>query len=144
MFETMYAARGIGLAATKVDVHLQVVTIDISGKGEAPEVLVNPRILARGRIGKVEESCLSLPGLSDLVRRPIELTVHALDRNGHARQRDVDGLLAVCIGHEIDHLRGTLFVDHLSVFKRLRARLERSRRARPVPADAGAGVASRA
>jgi len=144
LFETMYASRGIGLAATQVGVHRQVVTIDLSGKGEAPEVFINPQILARGRIGKVEESCLSLPGLSELVRRPIELRVRSLDRDGTARVRDVEGMLAVCLGHEIDHLHGRLFLDHLSVFKRLRTRLARRRRQARAPVPEGAGVPSRA
>jgi len=127
MFETMYAARGIGLAATQVDVHLQVVTIDVSGKGEAPEVFINPQIVARRRLGKVEESCLSVPGVSDFVKRHTVVRVHALDRTGAPVDREVEGMLAVCLGHEIDHLRGRLFVDHLSLLKRLWVRLRAAR-----------------
>jgi peptide deformylase len=151
MFETMYAARGIGLAATQVDVHLQVVTIDISGKGEAPEVFINPEILSSRRLGKVEESCLSVPGVADLVRRHTVLRVRALDRNGQSVVREVEGMLAVCLGHEVDHLRGRLFVDRLSLFKRLLVRLHFARAGlrKPAPAHAAASpavprVASRA
>ena len=151
MFETMYAARGIGLAATQVDVHRQVVTIDVSGKGAAPEVFINPEILSRRRLGKVEESCLSVPGVKDLVTRPTVLRVRALDRDGVPCVRELDGMLAVCLGHEIDHLRGRLFVDHLSLFRRLRLRwrfartASRPRGTAPVPAgQAAPRVASRA
>ncbi len=147
MFETMYAARGIGLAATQVDVHRQVVTIDVSGKGESPEVFINPQIVARRRLGKVEESCLSVPGVSALVKRHTVVRVRARDRAGARIERELDGLLAVCLGHEIDHLRGRLFVDHLSFIRRLRVRLRFALAAgRPASAgSAGTGtVASRA
>jgi len=122
LFETLYASRGIGLAAPQIDVPLQVVAIDISGTASAPQVFINPLILARSRIGTVEESCLSLPGVSGLVKRPTQLRVRAQDRNGVAFERDLDGLLAVCLGHEIDHLAGRLFIDALSFFQRLRLR----------------------
>jgi len=151
LFETMYAARGIGLAATQVDVHRQVVVIDVSGKGEAPEVFINPEIVSRRRLGKVEESCLSVPGLTEFVKRHTVVQVRALDRHGAPVVREVDGMLAVCLGHEIDHLRGRLFVDHLSILKRLLVRRQfarnASRRAAPVPAaaaPAASRVASRA
>ena len=140
-------ARGIGLAATQVDVHRQVVTIDVSGKGEAPEVFINPQIMARRRLGKVEESCLSVPGVSDLVRRHTVVRVRAQDRAGASIERELEGMLAVCLGHEIDHLQGRLFVDRLSILRRLRVRLRFARAAvRPgSPGAAGAGtVASRA
>lgn len=147
MFETLYAARGIGLAATQVDVHRQVVTIDISGKGEAPEVFINPQIVSRRRLGKVEESCLSVPGVSDLVKRHTVVRVKAQDRNGAPVERELDGMLAVCLGHEIDHLRGRLFVDHLPIIRRLRVRLRFALAGAPpaVPATASGGtVANRA
>jgi len=147
MFETMYAARGIGLAATQVDVHRQVVTIDVSGRGDSPEVFINPQIVARRRLGKVEESCLSVPGVSDLVRRHTVVRVRAQDRNGAPIERELEGMLAVCLGHEIDHLHGRLFVDHLSILRRLRVRLRFAlAAARPgSPGPGGAGtVASRA
>ena len=147
MFETMYAARGIGLAATQVDVHRQVVTIDISGKGESPEVFINPQIVARRRLGQVEESCLSVPGVSDRVKRHTVVRVRAQDRTGAPIERELDGMLAVCLGHEIDHLRGRLFVDHLPLIRRLRVRLRFAlaavRRASAGPAG-GDTVAGRA
>jgi peptide deformylase len=146
MFETMYAARGIGLAATQVDVCLRVVTIDISGKGEAPEVFINPRILARRRPGKVEESCLSVPGVSDFVRRPTVLRVRYQASDGRSVEREVGDMLAVCLGHEIDHLDGRLFVDHLSLFTRLRVRLRFAKKPPPVraPMPARNGATSHA
>jgi len=151
LFETMYAARGIGLAATQVNVHRQVIVIDVSGKGEAPEVFINPAIVSRRRLGKVEESCLSVPGVCELVKRHTVVRVRAQDRNGAPVDREVDGMLAVCLGHEIDHLRGRLFVDRLSILQRLRVRLQfartGSRSSVPVPAGAPpspTGVASRA
>jgi peptide deformylase len=128
LFETLYASRAIGLAATQVDVHRQVLAIDLSARGEAPEVFINPRILSRRRIGIVEESCVSLPGISECVRRATVLRVHYQDRHGQAVEREVNGLLAVCLGHEIDHLEGRLFIDRLSLLKRLRLRWRFSRK----------------
>lgn len=122
LFETLYATRAIGLAATQVNVHRQVLVIDVSGDASAPEVFINPRIVARHRYGMVEESCLSLPGLVDSVQRPIAARVRTCDRNGREIEREVDGMLAVCLQHEIDHLQGKLFLDRLPFFKRLRAR----------------------
>ena len=122
MFETLYAAQAIGLAAPQVNVPWQLITIDVSGAGTAPEVYINPQILARSRWGMVEESCLSLPGISGLVKRPTALRVRALDRDGTPFTRDLDGMAAVCLGHEIDHLSGRLFIDSLSLWRRLRLR----------------------
>jgi peptide deformylase len=122
LFETLYATRAIGLAATQVDVHRQVLVIDVSGSASAPEVFINPQIVARHRYGMVEESCLSLPGLVDSVKRPIALRVRACDASGRERERELDGMLAVCLQHELDHLQGKLFLDHLPLLKRLRAR----------------------
>jgi len=122
LLETLHATRAIGLAATQVDVHRQVLVIDLSGGAAPPEVFVNPRIVARHRYGMVEESCLSLPGLVDSVQRPIALRVRYADRAGREHERELDGMLAVCLQHEIDHLQGTLFLDRLPFFRRLRAR----------------------
>lgn len=130
MFETMYAARAIGLAASQVDVHLQVITIDISAEANSPQVFINPKILLRGNIGLVEESCLSVPGVLVNVRRATQLKVRTHDAAGLLVDRELEGVPAVCLQHEMDHLDGRLFVDHLSLFKRLRirSRLVRSRR----------------
>jgi peptide deformylase len=132
MLDTMYAARGIGLAATQVDVHRQVVVIDVSGERNEPQVFINPEVLWRDVIGLVEESCLSVPGISDRVERATQLRVRYLERCGTPCERDLGGLLAVCLQHEMDHLAGTLFTDRLPYFRRLRARLQlrRDRQAR--------------
>jgi peptide deformylase len=119
MFETMYASRGIGLAATQVDVHRQVITADVSGSGSAPEVFINPVLIADEAPGMAEETCLSLPGLVGIVPRATRVRVQARDRDGRPYERDLEDLLAVCVQHEMDHLRGKLFVDHLSVLRRL-------------------------
>ncbi len=128
MFETMYATNGMGLAATQVDVHQQVITIDVSGKASAPEVFINPRILSRSRAALVEESCLSVPGVSELVKRATVLRVQAFDRAGKACERNIEDLLAVCLQHEMDHLAGKLFTDRLSLLQRLRVRRKLQRR----------------
>jgi peptide deformylase len=128
MFETMYASRGIGLAATQVDVHRQVITADVSGDGSAPEAFINPVLLADDRPGMVEESCLSLPGLVGNVPRATRVRIKALDRHGRPVERDLEDLLAVCVQHEMDHLQGTLFVDHLSIFRRVQVYWQSRRR----------------
>lgn len=133
MFETMYDAPGIGLAATQIDVHRQVVVIDVSEQGDAPQVLINPEILATGEVCDVaEEGCLSIVGYTDEVERPTTVVVSAQDRQGQPYQIEADGLLARCIQHEIDHLEGRLFIDTLSALKRnrLKRRYEKSARAR--------------
>jgi len=123
LFETMYSERAIGIAASQVDVHLQVITIDISAEANSPQVFINPKILSLGRDrGLVEESCLSLPGVLDSVQRATSLRVRTHDSAGSLVDRELEGLLAVCLQHEMDHLNGKLFVDHLSLFKRLRIR----------------------
>lgn len=130
MLETMYAAPGIGLAATQVNIHRRIIVIDISEAKDEPVVLINPEILRRSGAEEMEEGCLSVPGVFEPVQRAAEVTVGALDRDGKPYQRAADGLLAVCIQHEIDHLDGKLFVDYLSSLKRqrLRKRLDKQRK----------------
>ncbi len=127
MFETMYAAPGIGLAATQVNVHQQVIVIDISEEKNQPLCLINPMILKADGIEEYEEGCLSVPGVYDKVRRAEQIEVRALDRNGAAFEMQADGLLAICIQHEMDHLKGKLFVDYLSRLKqgRIKKKLEK-------------------
>ncbi|MFO8154423.1 MAG: peptide deformylase [Thiohalospira sp.] len=122
MFETMYEAPGIGLAATQVNVHQRVVVIDVSEDKSDPRVYINPEILAREGVETMEEGCLSVPGVFEKVERADHVTVRALDQHGEEREEEADGLLAVCIQHEIDHLDGKVFVDHLSEIKRTRIR----------------------
>lgn len=120
MFDTMYEHEGIGLAAPQVDVLKRVITIDIEGDKTNQIVLINPEILeASGETG-IEEGCLSIPGCRALVPRKEKLKVKALNRQGEEFVLDADGLLAICIQHEIDHLNGVLFVDHISALKRQR------------------------
>lgn len=120
MFETMYAEEGIGLAATQVDIHQRIITMDIEGDKKNQIVLINPEILASSGETGIEEGCLSVPGFRGLVPRKEKVTVKALDRDGNEFTLDADGLLAICIQHEIDHLNGVLFVDYLSPLKRQR------------------------
>jgi peptide deformylase len=122
MLETMYAAPGIGLAATQVNVHKRVVVIDLSKEQDQPLVLINPEITAKQGVEEMEEGCLSVPGIYERVERADRIKLRALDRDGRAFELDADGLLAVCIQHEIDHLNGKLFVDYLSQLKRQRIR----------------------
>ena len=122
MFETMYQAPGIGLAAIQVDEPRRVIVIDISEDRSQALALVNPEILARDGEEQMDEGCLSVPGVYETVQRAERIRVRALDREGKAFELDVDGLLAVCIQHEIDHLDGKLFVDYLSSLKRQRIR----------------------
>jgi peptide deformylase len=131
MFETMYAAPGIGLAATQVNVHKRVIVMDVSESRKEPVVLINPQILERDGVEETEEGCLSVPGIYDKVRRAERIRVRALNRDGEPFEMDADGLLAVCIQHEMDHLEGRLFVDYLSPLKRemVRRRLLKQRRA---------------
>lgn len=118
MFETMYDAPGIGLAATQVDVHKQVIVMDLSEDKNEPRVFINPEIIEKNDIGTMQEGCLSVPGIFADVKRAQSLTVKALDRNGDSFELEADELLAVCIQHEMDHLQGKLFVDYLSPLKR--------------------------
>jgi peptide deformylase len=122
MFETMYQAPGIGLAATQVDVHKRVITIDISEEKDQPVCLINPQIIAADGAEKMEEGCLSVPGIYEPVERAERITVKALNRDGETFEMKADGLLSVCIQHEMDHLQGKLFVDYLSELKRQRIR----------------------
>ena len=130
MFETMYAAPGIGLAATQVNVHKQLLVLDVSEEKNRPLVLVNPRIVAQDGSQTYQEGCLSVPGIYADVDRADRITVEALDRNGQPLKFDAEGLLAVCIQHEMDHLLGKVFVEHLSQLKqqRIRAKLAKQLR----------------
>ncbi len=134
MFDTMYAAPGIGLAATQVNVHRRIVVLDVSEERDAPLCLINPRILDRQGNQICEEGCLSVPGIYAKVERADSIRVATLDRAGEPREFEAEGLLAVCIQHELDHLEGKLFVDYLSPLKRQRVRkkLEKQRRAKEV------------
>ena len=130
MLETMYDAPGIGLSAPQVNVAKRVITVDVSKDRSAPLALVNPEIRWVDGEMETEEGCLSVPGVYELVKRPERVRVSALDRDGHSREIDAEGLLAVCIQHEIDHLDGRLFVDYLSRLKqqRIRRKAEKTRR----------------
>lgn len=121
MLETMYDANGIGLAATQVDVHERLVVIDVSEKRNEPLVLINPEItwIGEERV-KGEEGCLSVPGIYDGVERATHVKVKAMDADGHVRTLEAEGLLAVCVQHELDHLLGKVFVEYLSPLKRTR------------------------
>ncbi len=128
--ETMYAAPGIGLAATQVDVHKQVIVVDVSERRDSLVVLVNPEIVEANGESDIEEGCLSLPGIYELVARAERAKVRAYDRNGQPFTLEAQGLLAVCIQHEMDHLQGKVFIEHLSQLKqqRIRARLAKQLR----------------
>ncbi|MCC8995174.1 MAG: peptide deformylase [Candidatus Contendobacter sp.] len=130
MLETMYAAPGIGLAATQVNVQKRVIVMDVSEHKDQPLVLINPTILARGGEEEMDEGCLSVPGFYETVRRAEWVQVSALDREGEPFELETGGLLAVCIQHEIDHLDGKLFVDYLSALKRDRIRKKLEKQAR--------------
>lgn len=122
MLETMYAENGIGLAATQVNVQQRVVVMDLSAEKNAPVTLVNPEILEKSGTEEMEEGCLSVPGFSDLVRRAEKITCRYLNLDGESVEEEADGLRAVCIQHEIDHLDGKLFIDYLSPIKKRRIR----------------------
>jgi len=130
MLETMYDAPGIGLAATQVDVHKRLLVLDVSEERDRPMVFVNPRILSAAGREDAQEGCLSVPGYYEYVPRAERITVSALDREGEHFELQAEGLLAVCLQHEMDHLDGKLFVDYLSELKRkrLRKRLEKQAR----------------
>ncbi|HNK33684.1 peptide deformylase [Plasticicumulans sp.] len=130
MFDTMYAAPGIGLAATQVNVQLRLVVIDVSDEKTDPRVFVNPEILESRGEEEMDEGCLSVPGFYETVRRADWVRVRALDRHGQPFELETDGLLAVCIQHELDHLDGKLFVDYLSSLKRDRIRRKLEKEAR--------------
>jgi peptide deformylase len=130
MTETMYAAPGIGLAATQVDIHKQVIVIDASERRDSLIVLVNPEILDATGVSDIEEGCLSVPGIYEMVERAERVKVRAYDQNGLPFTLEAQGLLSVCIQHEMDHLKGKVFVDYLSQLKkqRIRARLAKQLR----------------
>lgn len=130
MLETMYAAPGVGLAATQVDAHKQLLVADMSENSDQPLVLINPRILEKDGVQVFQEGCLSFPGIYADVERALHVKVAAQDVDGREFVLDVEGPLAVCIQHEMDHLVGKVFVDHLSMLKRtlLLKRLEKRRR----------------
>ena len=130
MFETMYDAPGIGLAASQVDVHQTFMVIDVTEDKTRPLVFINPVITARDGDQVYQEGCLSVPGIFADVTRSNQITVQALDRNGQPFELEADGLLAVCVQHEMDHLIGKLFVDYLSPLKRemVRKKLAKQRR----------------
>jgi peptide deformylase len=131
MLETMYDAPGIGLAATQVNVHVRLLVIDISEKRNQPLVFINPEITVLDPdLGEYDEGCLSVPGFYETVSRPSRIEITALDGDGKSFTRELDGLLAICLQHEIDHLEGKLFVDYLSPLKRqrIRKKLEKQQR----------------
>ena len=131
MFETMYDAPGIGLAATQVNVHLRLVVMDLSEDKSEPRVFVNPELEALTEdLGPYQEGCLSVPGFYENVDRPLRVRIKALDRDGQPFEEIAEGLLAVCIQHECDHLNGKLFVDYLSSLKRdrIKKKLEKQHR----------------
>ena len=131
MFETMYQAPGIGLAATQVNVHERIVVMDLSEEQTEPLVFINPEIeVIDPTLGEYDEGCLSVPGFYETVNRPQRVLVKALDRQGETFSSELEGLLAICLQHEIDHLDGKLFVDYLSPLKRqrIRKKLEKSQR----------------
>jgi peptide deformylase len=140
MFETMYEAPGIGLAATQVNWHHRLLVIDISEEKNQPLVLINPEILSREGDATGEEGCLSVPGIYDDVPRAARVRVRAQDVDGQPFERDLDGMLAVCVQHEMDHLDGKLFVDYLSELKRqrIRKKLDKERRERGPKSRSGA------
>ncbi|OGT12619.1 MAG: peptide deformylase [Gallionellales bacterium RIFCSPHIGHO2_02_FULL_57_16] len=130
MAETMYAAPGIGLAATQVDVHKQVIVLDVSETHDQLKVFINPEIIASSGEEESEEGCLSVPGIYEKVRRAEKVTVRALNEKGEPFTLEAEGLLAVCIQHEMDHLRGKVFVEYLSQLKQLRLRAKLKKRLR--------------
>ena len=131
LFETMYAAKGVGLAATQADIHECIIVADVSEERNQPLVLINPELIERSSDRKEwEEGCLSLPGIYDKVTRPERIRVRALDAQGEVFELEADGLLAVCIQHEMDHLTGKVFVDYLSPLKRNRIKSRMLKRQR--------------
>jgi peptide deformylase len=142
LLDTMYAAPGIGLAATQVDVHQRVIVADVSAERDQPLVLINPQILNREGLNSVEEGCLSVPDIFEEVERALRVRVRAQDRAGNVFERDFDEILGVCVQHELDHLEGKLFVDYLSDLRRerIRKKLEKERKERSARARHSSGV----
>ena len=130
MIETMYSAVGIGLAATQVNIHRQLLVLDVSETQDQPRVYINPRILQSEGSETCEEGCLSVPGVYAEVERPEKIRISAQDREGQTFEEDLEGMHAVCLQHEMDHLKGKLFVDYLSPLKQrmVRKKLEKQRR----------------
>jgi peptide deformylase len=144
MLETMYAAPGIGLAATQVNVPLRILVMDLSENKDEPLVLINPELVGKSGAEESEEGCLSVPGFYEKVTRAESVEVRGLDRNGEPLKMEANGLLAVCIQHEMDHLEGKLFVDYLSPLKRQLARrkVKKEQRTRATPSATDAGRVS--
>ncbi len=138
MLETMYAAPGIGLAATQVNIHKQLLVIDVSEENNQPLVLVNPEVLEKRGVEEMDEGCLSFPGIYAKVQRANKIKVRALDRHGQPFEIDTGELLAVCIQHELDHIEGKLFVDYLSPLKRDRIRKQLEKKHKRDEQDASA------
>ena len=130
MAESMYAAAGIGLAATQVDVHKQLIVIDVSERRDSLVVLINPAIVDASGVSDIEEGCLSVPGIYDTLERAERVKVRACDQNGNPFTLEAQGLLAVCIQHEMDHLKGKVFVEHLSQLKQQRVRAKLAKQLR--------------
>lgn len=133
MLETMYDASGIGLAATQVNVHRRLLVMDVSEERDRPQVFINPQFeVLDETLGHYDEGCLSVPGFYEEVQRPQQIRVKALDRDGEAFEAELDGIAAICLQHEVDHLDGKLFVDYISPLKRqrIRRKLEKSHRLR--------------
>ncbi|MCK5121507.1 MAG: peptide deformylase [Methylomarinum sp.] len=127
MLETMYDARGVGLAATQIDVHQRIIVIDISEENDAPLCLINPEIIEKDGVEEEEEGCLSVPGFFEKIKRAKHVKVKAFDKQGKPFEMEADELLSICIQHEMDHLEGKLFVDYISPLKRqrIKAKLEK-------------------
>jgi peptide deformylase len=144
MLETMYAAPGIGLAATQVNVQLRILVMDLSEEKNEPLVLINPELVSKAGTEESEEGCLSVPGFYEKVTRAESVEVRGLDREGQPIKMEANGLLAVCIQHEMDHLEGKLFVDYLSPLKRQLARkkVKKEQRSRTSPSASDAGRTS--
>ena len=133
MAETMYAAPGIGLAAIQVDIPKQVIVVDVSERRDSLVVLVNPEVLETTGVSDIEEGCLSVPGIYELVERAERVKVRAHDQNGNPFTLEAQGLLAVCIQHEMDHLKGKVFVEHLSQLKQQRIRAKLAKQGKRLP-----------
>jgi peptide deformylase len=144
MLETMYAAPGVGLASTQIDVHKRVLVIDVSAEGTEPHCFINPEIISADGRTSAEEGCLSVPEFYDYVDRAERIKVRALDRDGKPFELEAEGLLAVCIQHEIDHLDGKLFVDYLSELKRDRLKKKAVKKAKRGGVDDSARAAKHA
>jgi peptide deformylase len=142
MLETMYTAHGVGLAATQVDVHRRLIVLDVSDTRDQALVFINPELVSAEGRAPGEEGCLSVPGIYDKLERAARIRVRALDRNGESFEMEAQGMLAVCIQHEMDHLEGKLFVDYLSELKRqlIRRRLQKERKQRSQGSETRASV----